>query len=120
MSNSFRPVQEIWGDHSSCFVDPDIVECIIGALAEDAGTIADRQDYGDFIVVWIQDGRRFLKFLRKQSAANLKQNFAPGFAHEHDADLADVESLLLNMHGLAGVWAKSLGDDGSIRFYIGG
>lgn len=47
MSQSFRPVKEIWNLHSSCFVEPEELTALLHDLAAKLGTASDEHDYGD-------------------------------------------------------------------------
>ena len=47
MSTSFRPVNEVWGEHSSCFVNGDLMLWVLLTIAAEAGTHSEAYEYGD-------------------------------------------------------------------------
>jgi len=46
MSQSFRPVKEIWNVHSSCFIEPEKLIVLLHDLAARVGTASDEHEYG--------------------------------------------------------------------------
>ena len=119
MSFSFRPVVETWGTASSCFVDGDALEQILLDLAEfsDPSGITETNDYSDNRVVWIQNGNALLNFIDGNSIEELfDQN--SDWALGSDEEVANIRTVLENMKSLCTEWCKSVGKDGSIRFYI--
>ena len=122
MSLSFRPVREVWGEHTSNFVPSDTVVNILHEIACDfgrspAGMNFSETPYGEVTTVWIYEGGSFLYRLENMRSREREQH-ALALAEKYDAEVADVEALLDNMHGLAKDWRKMLDTDGSIRFYV--
>ena len=60
MSLSFRPVKEIWGEPSSCFVDADLMLRVLLTIADGAGTQSEAYAYGDKTSIWVEDGGKLL------------------------------------------------------------
>ena len=63
MSQSFRPVKEIWNMHSSCFVEPEELIALLHDLAARVGTASDAHEYGDNKAVWLEDGGKVLDYM---------------------------------------------------------
>ena len=114
MSASFRPVIEKWGEHSSNFVDSDILCNVILQLADNEGS---ESVYDDKFSVWIQDGAALLDKLHDMDTL-ARTRLAGELADEYGASLENMKNLLGNMHSLSVEWRKMLDTDGSIRFYI--
>jgi hypothetical protein len=56
LSISFRPVKEVWGESSSCFISPDEVADRLRKLAEDhLRGVVYKYEYGDVISLWIEE-----------------------------------------------------------------
>ena len=70
MSQSFRPVKEIWNVHSSCFVEPDELIALLHDLAARVGTASDEHEYGDNKAVWLEDGNRVLDYMEADERFN--------------------------------------------------
>jgi hypothetical protein len=115
MSLSFRPVNEVWGEHSSCFVHADLLLRVLHEIATAAGTGSQESTYGDKTSVWIESGSKFLDFIRSERAftadriarmLGLKRN------------LNDLKSLVSSMQVLADSWQTSIDAHGALTFYI--
>src|SRR5438046_2588170 len=63
MSTSFRPMNEVWGEHSSCFVNGDLMLWVLLTIATEAETHSEACEYGDKTLFWIEDGGKFLEFV---------------------------------------------------------
>jgi hypothetical protein len=70
MSQSFRPVKEIWNMHSSCFVEPGELIALLHDLAARVGTASDEHEYGDNKAVWLEDGNRVLDYMETDERFN--------------------------------------------------
>ena len=60
MSQSFRPVKEIWNIHSSCFVESEELIALLHDVAARVGTASDEHEYGDNKAIWLEDGTKVL------------------------------------------------------------
>jgi hypothetical protein len=59
MARSFRPVNEIWNVHSSCFVEPDDLIILLHDLAARVDMASDEHEHGDNKkAVWLEDGKK--------------------------------------------------------------
>jgi hypothetical protein len=58
MSQSFRPVKEIWNLHSSCFIQPEKLIVVLHDLAARVGTASDEHEYGDKKAIWLENGKK--------------------------------------------------------------
>jgi len=115
MSLSFRPVQEIWGTASSCFIGNPAE--FLEALAEHSGCgPTERHPYAECISVWISDGCKFLDALQTTEFPPALFFFYQFFKEENDS--AALASLWQNLKALADEWRDSVNTDGSIVFYI--
>ena len=119
MSQSFRPVKEIWNMHSSCFVGPGELIALFHDLAARVGTASDEHQYGDKNAVWIEDGKKVLDYMEADerfSAASFKDSLEEqGILINKKSDLI---SLIDNMRSLARLWRSSIGEHGELVFYI--
>lgn len=111
MALDFRPVQEKWGEASSCFVDN--MACLLEWIADFGGCgRVEQTTYGDNIAVWIEAGTRFLDTIKAYGFQSI-------VARElHSEDVSAIRSVCSNMRALASKWRNSLNDDGSLTFYI--
>jgi len=57
---SFRPVKEVWGEHSSCFVDAGLMLRVLLAIAVEAGSHGEAHEYGDKTSIWVEEGANSL------------------------------------------------------------
>jgi len=71
MSQSFRPVKEIWNVHSSCFIEPEKLIVLLHDLAARVGTASDEHEYGDKKAVWFADGNRALDYVEADERFNV-------------------------------------------------
>src|SRR6202012_3562420 len=112
MAKSFRPVEERWGQPSSCFVDD--LAGFIGTLAEyaDCGRV-EETEYGDHISLWIESGSRFLDAVEAYQPGSLATRESSPHKSGPD-DTEALHSLCSNMKSLASEWRGSLDDDGSL------
>jgi hypothetical protein len=69
MSQSFRPVKEIWNVHSSCFIEPEKLMVLLHDLAARVGTASDEHEYGDKQALWLENGRKVLDYWKRTSAS---------------------------------------------------
>ncbi len=121
MAKNFRPVEERWGQPSSCFVDD--LAGFIGTLAEYAGCgRVEEITYGDHISLWIETGSRFLDAVEAYQPGSLTTHeSSPHKSSPHESspdDTSALHSLCSNMKSLASEWRGSLDADGSLTFYI--
>ncbi|MFZ3265414.1 MAG: hypothetical protein WA172_15525 [Terriglobales bacterium] len=70
MSQSFRPVKEIWNMHSSCFIEPEELIALLHDLAARAGTASDEHEYGDNTAAWLEDGNKVLNYMEADERFN--------------------------------------------------
>ena len=70
MSQTFRPVKEIWNLPSSCFVEPNELIALLHDLAARVGTASDEHEYGDKKAVWLEDGNRVLDYMEADERFN--------------------------------------------------
>ena len=119
MSQSFRPVKEIWNMHSSCFVESEELIALLHDLAARIGTASDEHEYGDKNAVWLGDGNKVLDYMEADerfSAASFKDSLEEqGILINKKSDLT---SLIDNMRSLARLWRSSIGEHGELVFYI--
>jgi len=118
MSQSFRPVKEIWNMHSSCFVETEELIALLHDLAGRVGTASDEHEYGDNQVVWFENGRRVLDYMEADerfSAASFRDSLEEqGVAVNRN----DLIALIDNMRGLSKQWRSSIGKRGELVFYV--
>ena len=117
MSMSFRPVNEVWGEPSSCFVEPSLLMRVLFAAASHVGTKSEAYEYGDKTAVWIGDGRKLLDLIGS------KRRFSAGrvvrwLGLHHDRHRSDLRSLVSNMRALATAWQNSVDSNGALTFYV--
>ena len=118
MSQSFRPVKEIWNMHSSCFVEPEELIALLHDLAARAGTASDEHEYGDNKAVWLEDGNKVLDYMEADerfNAASFKDSLEEQGVVVNKKDLS---TLIENMRNLAKQWRSSIGEHGELVFYI--
>lgn len=111
MARSFRPVQEIWGHASDCFVTN--MEGLLEAIATlgDCGKV-EQTEYGDHATIWIENGSRFLETIRDEE-------FSPTILRQLNSEESEeVRIVCSNMQALESEWRDSLDEDGSLTFYI--
>jgi hypothetical protein len=70
MSQSFRPVKEIWNTHSSCFIDSQESITLLHDLAARVDTASDEREYEDNQAVWLEDGKKVLDYLEADKRFN--------------------------------------------------
>src|SRR5436309_8104994 len=66
MSTSFRPVNEVWGEPSSCFVNGDLMLWVLLTIAAEAGTHSEAYEYGDKTSFWVEHGSKLLDFVSSE------------------------------------------------------
>lgn len=118
MSASFRPVIEKWGPSSDCFIKSDAVEEVLTSLSIAACTNDNvaTNEYDDFNVVRIEDGKRFLDYIDSKSVDQL---LSESSEIVDQAEQDNVRSLLDNIKSLSSEWRQLIDDsDGSLRFYV--
>ncbi len=116
MSLSFRPVNEVWGEPSSCFVDHDTLLRILQHLASEAGCQSEEYVYGDKTSVWIEDGVKTIEYIaanRRFTAERLAKRL--GLNKEERERL---EPLISNMKNMARIWRNSVDAHGALTFYV--
>jgi hypothetical protein len=118
MSQSFRPVKEIWNLHSSCFVEPDELITLLHDLAARVGTASDEHKYGDKKAVWLADGNRVLDYMEADERFNVA-SFKDSMEEQGVViNKNDLTSLIDNIRSLAKQWRTSLGEHGELVFYV--
>ena len=118
MSQSFRPVKEIWNMHSSCFVEPEELSALLHDLAARVGTASDEHEYGDNNAVWLEDGSKVLDYMEADerfNAASFKDSLEEQGVVVNKNDLTTLTD---NMRSLAKQWRSSIGEHGELVFYI--
>jgi len=118
MSQSFRPVKEIWNMHSSCFVEPEELIALLHYLAARVGTASDEREYGDNKAVWLEDGNRVLDYMEADerfNAASFKDSMEEQGVVINKNDLT---TLIDNMRSLVKQWRSSIGERGELVFYL--
>ncbi len=111
MALNFRPVQEKWGEASSCFVDN--MAGLLQLIADFGGCgRVEQTTYGDNITVWIEAGTRFLDTIEAYRFRSIVVRELRG------EGVSAVRSVCSSMRSLAARWRSSLNDDGSLTFYI--
>jgi len=118
MSQSFRPVKEIWNTHSSCFVESEELIALLHDIADRVGTASDEHEYGDNKAVWLEDGKKVLDYMEADerfNAASFK-----GSMEEQGVVINqnDLTTLIDNMRSLIQQWRSSIGERGELVFYI--
>ena len=120
MSLCLRPVIEKWGESLTYSTrEHDVTDCL-AALAHQAqaGEVA-QNSYGDLQVVWIENGRPFLDYLRDTEVADMLGVLADAdllSADEEERERATEDVRDLKM--MAGAWRASVDpEDGSLRLY---
>ena len=118
MSQSFRPVKEIWNVPSSCFIEPEKLMVLLHDLAARVGTATDEHEYGDNQALWLENGRKVLDYMEADerfSAASFSDSMEEqGIAVNKN----DLLALIDNMRSLSKQWRSSLGTHGELVFYI--
>ncbi len=118
MSQSFRPVKEIWNLHSSCFVEPEELITLLHDLAARVGTASDEHEYGDDKAVWLEDGTKVLDYVAADERFNAA-SFTDSLEEQGIAvDKNDLSMLIDNMRSLVKQWRNSIGERGELVFYI--
>ena len=118
MSQSFRPVKEIWNVHSSCFVEPDELIALLHDLAARVGTASDEHEYGDNKAVWLEDGNKVLDYMGADERFN-SASFKDSMEEQGIAvDKNDLIALIDNMRSLSKQWRSSIGKYGELVFHI--
>jgi len=118
MSQSFRPVKEIWNAHSSCFVEPEELIMLLHDIAARVGTASDEHEYGENKAVWLEDGNKVLNYMEADerfNGASFKDSMEEQGVVINQNDLA---TLIDNMRSLVNQWRSSLGEHGELVFYI--
>lgn len=120
MSQSFRPVKEIWNMHSSCFVEPEELIGLLHDLAARVGTASDEHEYGDNKAVWLQDGKKVLDYIEADERFN-SASFKDSMEEQGVViNKNGLSTLIDNMRSLAKQWRNSIGEHGELVFYIDG
>ncbi len=117
MSLSFRPVNEMRGEHSSCFVDADLMLQVLLTIATEAGSRGEAYEYGDKTSIWVEDGGKLIDFIcneRLFTAERIARALELKKAHH----LNDLKFLVSNMQILADKWRDSIDAHGALTFYI--
>jgi hypothetical protein len=118
MSQSFRPVKEIWNAHSSCFVEPEELIVLLHDLAARVGTASEEHEYGDNKAVWLEDGTKVLDYIEADERFNAA-SFKDGLEEQRVViNKNDLIGLIDNMRTLAKQWRSSIGEHGELVFYI--
>jgi|ERR1039458_2307783 hypothetical protein len=118
MSQSFRPVKEIWNVHSSCFVESEELIALFYDLAARVGTASAEHEYGDNKAVWLEDGKKVLDYMdadERFNAASFKDSMEEQGVVINQNDLS---TLIDNMRSLVKQWRSSIGEHGELVFYI--
>jgi hypothetical protein len=118
MSQSFRPVKEIWNAHSSCFVEPEEVIMLLHDIAARVDTASDEHEYGDNKAVWLEDGKKVLGYMdtdERFNSASFKESMEEQGVVINQNDLT---TLIDNMRSLAKQWRSSVGEHGELVFYV--
>lgn len=118
MSQSFRPVKEIWNAHSSCFVEPEELIMLLHDIAARVGTASDEHEYGENKAVWLEDGNQVLNYMEADerfNAASFKDSMEEQGVVINQNELT---TLIDNMRSLAEQWRNSIGEHGELVFYI--
>jgi hypothetical protein len=117
MSQSFRPVKEIWNIHSSCFVESEELIALLHDIAPRVGTASDEHEYGDNKAIWLEEGTKVLDYMEADerfNAASFKESLEEqGIVINQN----DLSALIDNMRGLVTQWRSSIGERGELVFY---
>ena len=117
MSQSFRPVKEIWNMHSSCFVEPEELIALLHDLAAGVGTASEEHEWRQQsslarrrqkVLDYMEAGEHF-------NAASFKDSVEEQGVVINKNDLS---TLIDNMRGLVKQWRNSIGGHGELVFYI--
>jgi hypothetical protein len=118
MSQSFRPVKEMWNMHSSCFVETEELIALLHDLAARVGTASDEHEYGDNKAVWFEGGKRVLDYVEADDRFNAA-SFTESLEEQGIAiNKNDLTILIDNMRSLAKQWRRSIGERGELVFYV--
>jgi hypothetical protein len=118
MSQSFRPVKEIWNMHSSCFVEPEELIALLHDLAARVDSASEEHEYGDNKAVWFEEGRMILDYLEADGRFNA-ESFTESLEEQGIAvNKNDLIALIDNMRGLSKQWRSSIGKRGELVFYV--
>ncbi len=117
MSLSFRPVKEVWGEHSSCFVDADLMLRVLLAIAVEAGSHGEAYEYGDKTSIWVEEGSKVLDFISNERVFTAER-IARAVGLKKARHLNDLKFLVSNMQILADKWRDSIDTHGALTFYI--
>jgi len=118
MSQSFRPVKEVWNAHSSCFVEPEELIALLHDLAARVGTASDEHEYGDNKAVWLEDGKKALDYIEADDRFNVA-SFKDSLEEQGVVvNKNDLTTLIDNMRSLVKRWRSSVGEHGELVFYI--
>lgn len=118
MGYALRPVVEQWGESVSWSGSMDEHDKACGLIAQAAfraGSESQCHQYDELSVVWIENGKAFLDFLKARDWKPV-----PGVAEDEVFDLDQEEIRLLNsMADMWAEWTDSIDPvDGSLRFYV--
>jgi hypothetical protein len=118
MSQSFRPVKEIWNMHSSCFVASEELVALLHDLAARVSTASNEHEYGDNKAVWLEDGKKVLDYIEADERFNAA-SFRDSLEEQGVVtDKNDLTALIENMRSLVKQWRSSIGEHGELVFYI--
>jgi hypothetical protein len=117
MSVVLRPVVEQWGESYTYSLNQDeMLDLIeeVAARAEAGQTI--RTEYGDLVVMYIQEGRKFLDLLAGGREAMLRAKAEGKDNYDlYDRELNTIDELAT----LTPAWQRSVCPrDGSLRIYV--
>jgi hypothetical protein len=118
MTQSFRPVKEIWNVHSPCFVEHEELTTPLHDLAARVGTASDEHEYGDNKAVWLEDGNRVLDYMEAGEPFNAASFNVSLEEQGIVINQNDLTTLIDNMRGLVKQWRSSIGEHGELVFYI--
>jgi hypothetical protein len=116
MSLSFRPVNEVWGEHSSCFVNGHLMLWVLLIIATEAGTHSEAYEYGDKTSFWVEDGNKFLEFVSSDRFTAERITKSLGLRAARHVN--DLKFLVSSMQLLSGKWRDSIDAHGALTFYI--
>jgi hypothetical protein len=118
MGGSFRPVEEIWGEHSSMFLEHEDVLAVFDELARRTNQDTCTHEYGEVESVYFPEGAAIFDYA--ETDANFTAKSFGVSLRENGRKVSQVSlgHLLSNLKNMAPDWRKSIDKNGTLTFYV--